>query len=69
MSGIFDLWRDQGYQEFQQMLEEHFGIIEKPTELKFSDMGVRRLCEKFFEQLYQVTSKPLHQEGWGTIDV
>ncbi len=60
---------NQGYQEFQQMLEEHFGIIEKPTELKFSDMGVRRLCEKFFEQLYQVTSKPLHQEGWGTIDV
>jgi hypothetical protein len=30
-------------------------------------MAERRLCEKFFDHLYQIKIDPTHQAGWGTI--
>ena len=69
-SGCLDLLiygGNRGFQEFFQMVSDHFAISEEPSALRFSDIGTRHLCEKFFEQLYQIVFDPLNQSGWGTI--
>ncbi len=58
----------QGHKEFRQLLQQYFEIDEDPEPLRFSDIGVRHLCEKFFEYLYQIIFDPLNQRGWGTIN-
>ena len=69
-SGCLDLLiygGNRGFQEFFQMVSDHFAISEEPSALRFSGIGTRHLCEKFFEQLYQIVFDPLNQSGWGTI--
>jgi len=56
----------QGQFELRDMLRKNFGI-DSPQQDVFSAAGVRVLCERDFESLYEVVIDPLLQEGWGTI--
>lgn len=57
----------QGYIELWEMLKDNFGVIGEPTSRVFTDIGLRNLCEKVFERLYQITIDPWYKAGWGTI--
>jgi hypothetical protein len=57
----------QGYIELWRMLKDNFGVMREPTPRVFSDIGLRNLCEKVFERLYQIAIDPWYKDGWGTI--
>jgi hypothetical protein len=58
----------QGNVELWNMLRNNFGIDAKEVVPRvFSDTGLRSLCERFFQRLYQININPWYKEGWGTI--
>lgn len=57
----------QGLVELWSMLKANLGVNDEPVPVAFTDIGVRNLCERFFDRLYQITFDPLYQSGWGTI--
>lgn len=70
-SGLFEFLvygGKQGRIELWNVLRREFGVVEDPIPRMFSSMAVRRLCESFFNLLYQIIIDPLNQSGWGTIN-
>ena len=67
MLGLLIYGGHQGQFELLEMLRRNFNIS-SPKQDIFSAVGIRTLCERDFEYLYEVMIDPLLQEGWGTIN-
>ena len=53
-----DLWH---------MLFQNFGVNPPPHQQYFEPEAVRGLCEKYFQQLFEINIAPYEQDGWETI--